>query len=147
MSAVDLAAVVVTVVCLLTVALLGFAVVALVRSLRELRAVVTELRETALPMVDDLRSTVNRADTELHRFDGVISKAERIAATVDLAGRLTYRAFAPPLVKSVSLLAGMGHATRRLRARRHTRKSLDVASSGTAGAASTRALKSSRERR
>ena len=129
MSAVDLAAVIVTVVCLATVVVLTIAVVSLVRTMRELRAVVDDLRDSALPMVDDLRTTVTKADAELHRVDRVIGRAERISATVDHASRLTYRAFAPPLIKGLSLVSGAGQAGRRLRSRRRHRRSLDLAAS------------------
>ena len=130
MSAVDLAAVIVTVVCLATVAVLTVAVVSLVRTMRELRDVVDDLRDSALPMVDDLRSTVTKADAELHRVDRVIGRAERIAATADHASRLTYRAFAPPLIKGLSLVSGAGQAGRRLRERRRHRRALDLAAPG-----------------
>ena len=127
-TAVDLAAVIVTVVCLATVAVLTFAVVSLVRTMRELRDVVDDLRDSALPMVDDLHATVAKADAELHRVDRVIGRAERIAATVDHASRLTHRAFAPPLIKGLSLVSGAGQAGRRLRDRHRHRRGLDLAS-------------------
>ena len=127
MTAVDLAAVIVTIVCLATVAVLTVAVVSLVRTMRELRDVVDDLRASALPMVDDLHATVAKADAELHRVDRVIGRAERIAATVDHASRLTHRAFAPPLIKGLSLVAGAGQAGRRLRDRRRHRRALDLA--------------------
>ena len=127
-TVVDLAAVIVTVVCLATVAVLTVAVVSLVRTMRELRDVVDDLRDSALPMVDDLRTTVTKADAELHRVDRVIGRAERIAATVDHASRLTHRAFAPPLIKGLSLVSGAGQAGRRLRDRRRHRRELDLAS-------------------
>ena len=133
---------IVTVVCLATVVVLTVAVVSLVRTMRELRDVVDDLRDSALPMVDDLRSTVTKADAELHRVDRVIGRAERIAATADHASRLTYRAFAPPLIKGLSLVSGAGQASRRLRERRRHRRSLDLAandSSGTSEAISTTA--------
>ena len=95
MSATDLAAVIVTIVCLAVVVVLVLAVQALVRTLRELRRTVDELRANTLPMVDDLHSTVNRASDELDRVDGVIDRAERATATADVASRLAYRAFAP----------------------------------------------------
>ncbi|MCY4421506.1 MAG: hypothetical protein OXC06_00400 [Acidimicrobiaceae bacterium] len=129
MTAVDLAAVIVTVVCLATVAVLTVAVISLVRTMRELRDVVDDLRDSALPMVDDLHATVTKADAELHRVDRVIGRAERIAATVDHASRLTHRAFAPPLIKGLSLVSGAGQAGRRLRDRRRHRRALDLASS------------------
>ena len=119
---------IVTVVCLATVAVLTVAVMSLVRTMRELRDVVDDLRESALPMVDDLHATVTKADAELHRVDRVIGRAERIAVTVDHASRLTHRAFAPPLIKGLSLVSGAGQAGRRLRDRRRHRRALDLAS-------------------
>ena len=118
---------IVTIVCLATVAVLAVAVVSLVRTMRELRDVVDDLRASALPMVDDLHATVAKADAELHRVDRVIGRAERIAATVDHASRLTHRAFAPPLIKGLSLVSGAGQAGRRLRDRRRHRRALDLA--------------------
>lgn len=118
---------IVAVVCLATVAVLTVAVVSLVRTMRELRGVVDDLRGSALPMVDDLRSTVTKADAELHRVDRVIGRAERIAATADHASRLTHRAFAPPLIKGLSLVSGAGQAGRRFRQRRRHRRAVDLA--------------------
>ncbi|MBT5140301.1 MAG: DUF948 domain-containing protein [Acidimicrobiaceae bacterium] len=115
MSAVDLAAVIVTIVCLVAVAVLVIAIQALVRTLRELRITVDELRSNTLPMVDDLRTTVNKANEELDRVDDVIGRAERITATVDVASRLTYKAMAPPLIKTLSFVKGAGRARRALR--------------------------------
>ena len=127
MTAVDLAAVIVTIVCLAVVAVLVVAVLSMVRTLRELRATVDELRCSTLPMVDDLRSTVAKAGSELDRVDGVIGRAERISTTVDHASRLTYRTFAPPLIRGLSLVSGAGRATKRLRSRR-TSQAIDVRS-------------------
>ena len=126
MSAADLAAVIVTGVCLAVVVVLVLAVISMARTMRELRETVDELRQSALPMVEDLRGTVARAGAELDRVDGVIGRAERISATVDHASRLTYRAFAPPLIKGLALVSGVGRATRRLRHRR-TRRAIEVA--------------------
>ena len=122
---------IVAVVCLGAVVVLTVAVASLVRTMRELRDVVDDLRDSALPMVDDLRTTVTKADAELHRVDRVIGRAERIAATADHASRLTYRAFAPPLIKGLSLVSGAGQAGRRLRDRRRHRRALDLTASDT----------------
>lgn len=114
MTAVELAAVVVTVVCLAVVAVLVLAVQALIRTLRELRLTVDELRSATLPMVGDLHATVEAAGTELERVDGVIDRAERIAATMDVAGRLTYKAVAPPIIKTLAVMRGVAGARYRL---------------------------------
>jgi len=125
MSATDLAAIVVTVVCLLVVGVLGIAIQALVRTLRELRLTVDELRASTLPMVDDLQRTVNRAGDELERVDGVLDRAERITATVDVASRLGYRAFAPPVIKTLSVVRGTSRAAKVI-ARPRRRSAIDV---------------------
>jgi hypothetical protein len=125
MSATDLAAVIVTVVCLLVVMVLVLAVQALVRTLRQLRATVDDLRAATLPMVHDLHSTVSRAGDELERVDGVLDRAERISTTADLASRLAYRTMAPPLIRTASFVAGAGRATWRMRGGR-TRRAIDV---------------------
>lgn len=121
MSAVDLAAVVVTFVCLVVVAALVLAVQALISTMRELRATVDDLRGATLPMVHDLHSTVSKAGDELVRVDAVLDKAERISTTADVASRLAYRAVAPPLIKTASIVAGAGRATWRMRGGRQRR--------------------------
>jgi len=126
MTATDLAAIVVTIVCLAVVVVLVLAVQALVRTLRELRHTIDELRASTLPMVDDLHTTVHRAGDELDRVDGVIDRAERITATVDVASRLGYKAFAPPVIKTLSVVRGAGRATRLLARPRRRRGALVV---------------------
>jgi hypothetical protein len=103
MSATDLAAIVLAIVCLGATVVLVLAVQSLVRTMRELRAVVDDLRTETLPMVAELRSGVERVD-------GVIATAERITETVDAASRLTSRALTPPLIKTVSIVAGARRA-------------------------------------
>ncbi len=127
MSAVDLAAVVVTIVCLAVVVILVLAVQGLVRTLRELRETVDDLRGATLPLVNDLQTTVAKAGDELDRVDKVIDRAERISTTVDVASRLTYKAFAPPLIRTVSIVKGVGRATRALHGPgRRRRRAIDV---------------------
>ncbi len=115
MSATDLAAIVVTILSLVMVAVMVVVVQSIARTLRELRLTVDELRGSTLPMVADLRNTVAKAGDGLERVDGIIDRAESITNTVDNASRLTYKAMAPPLIKTISLVAGAGRATRRLR--------------------------------
>lgn len=126
MSGADLAAVIVSVVCLAIVAVMVLAVQALVRTLRELRATVDDLRGATLPMVHDLHSTVSKAGDELERVDAVLDKAERISTTADVASRLAYKAVAPPLIKTASLVAGAGRATWRLRGSKPRRRAIEV---------------------
>ena len=115
MDAGDLAAVVVAIVSLVATAALTVAVAALVRTLRELRAVLDTLHDQTLPLVEDLRETVDQAGADLERVEGILDSAARITSTVDSASRLTYQALSPPLIKTVSVMAGLRRAGRRLR--------------------------------
>jgi hypothetical protein len=126
MSASDLAAVIVSVVCLAVVVVMVLAVQALVRTLRELRSTVDDLRGATLPMVHDLHSTVSKAGDELVRVDAVLEKAERISTTADVASRLAYKVVAPPLIRTASIVAGAGRATWRMRGGRPRRRAIDV---------------------
>ncbi|MFT5204650.1 MAG: hypothetical protein ACI9C1_004061 [Candidatus Aldehydirespiratoraceae bacterium] len=128
MTATDLAAVIVAVICLAVVVVLVVAVQSLVRTLRELRATVDDLRGATLPMVHDLRSTVLKAGDELERVENVLDRAERISATADVASRLAYKAVAPPLIKTASLVAGAGKATWKMRGGKSRRRAINVGS-------------------
>lgn len=134
MNAGDLAAVVVTFVSLGATALLTIAVLSLLRTMRDLRRVLDTLHDQTVPLVNDLRVTIDQAGVDLERVEGILDSAERITHTVDSASKLTYRALSPPLIKTVSLMSGLGHAGRRLlgrpepTARGLARASLDAVS-------------------
>ena len=115
MQAGDLAAIIVAVVSLAATAVLTVAAIALLRTMRHLRTVLETLREGIEPLVDDLRFTVDKAEEDLQRVEGILDSAERITTTVDTASQLTYRALSPPLIKTLSLMAGVRRAGRRLR--------------------------------
>ncbi len=130
MSAVDLAAVVVTIVCLVVVVILVFAVQALVATLRQLRETIDELRAESLPMFGDLRTTVTKAGDELERVDEVMGRVERVVATADVASRLTQRVFTPPLIKTAAAARGVSRAVLTLR-RGRSRKAIPARRTGT----------------
>jgi len=115
MSAADLAAVLVAAVSLVATAVITITVLALLRTMRELRGVLDALHGHTLPLVTDLRGAIDQAGVDLARVEGILDSAERISHTVDAASQLTYRAFSPPLIKTVSFLAGVRRAGRRLR--------------------------------
>jgi hypothetical protein len=117
MSATDLAAVVVAVCSVAAVVLLAVALVALTRTLRALRDVAVLLRTETVPVVEDLRDTVEVANHELGRFDELVSTAESVTGTVDSASKLAYLAMANPVIKGVAFASGTAKAARRLRRR------------------------------
>ena len=115
MSAGEVAAVVAAVAsAILTVGVL-FALSSLTRTLRSVRMAVEDLRSQAVPLLSDLRSTVDTANAELARADELLGRAESIGGTLDSASRLAYLAFSNPIIKAVALGAGTTRAARRLR--------------------------------
>ena len=123
MSAADLAAVIVTGLCVIVVVVLVLATQALIATLRQLREAIDELRGESLPMFNDLRTTVNKAGDELKRVDEVIGKVERVVATADFTSRLTQKIVTPALIRTVAIMKGATRATLILR-RGRVRKSL-----------------------
>jgi hypothetical protein len=117
-SATDLAAVIVAACSVVAVVLLAVAIVALVRTLRALREVTTVLHTETAPVLDDLRDTIEAANYEIVRLDGLVTTAESVTGTVDSASRLAYIAMANPVIKGVAFASGTAKAARRLRGRK-----------------------------
>ena len=118
MSAGDLAAVLVSLVGFAAFVVLVVAVQSLLRTARELRATLEEVRDRAVPLVEELADTVRAAGVEVERVDHLLGAAEVISARVDGATRLGYLAFWAPLVKLVAFFRGIGRFLRRLTGRR-----------------------------
>ena len=118
MSATDLAAVIVAGCSVVAVVLLAVALIALVRTLRAMREVAHLLRTETVPVLDDLRDTVDVANHEIERLDRLVTTAESVTGTVDSASRLAYIAMANPVIKGVAFASGTAKAARRLRSRK-----------------------------
>lgn len=87
----------------------------LARTLRELRRTLEHLNEQTVPLVDELRATTAQARHDLHHVDALLSSAETVGTTVEAASRLAYATFSNPVVKAMSLGAGVARAGRRIR--------------------------------
>jgi hypothetical protein len=118
MSASDLAAVIVAVCSVAAVVLLAVGLVAMLRTLRALRDVARLLRTETVPVIEDLRDTVDAANHEIVRLDHLVTTAESVTGTVDSASRLAYIAMANPVIKGVAFASGTAKAARRLRGRK-----------------------------
>ena len=118
MSASDLAAVIVAIASVAAVVLLAVATTALLRTLRALRDVAQLLRTETVPVLEDLRDTVDAANHEIARLDRLVTTAESVTGTVDSASRLAYIAMANPVIKGVAFASGTAKAARRLRGRK-----------------------------
>jgi hypothetical protein len=124
-SASDLAATIVAAASVVAVVLLAVGVVALLRTLRALREIAHLLRTETVPVLDDLRDTVDAANGEIERLDRLVTTAESVTGTVDSASRLAYIAMANPLIKGVAFASGTAKAARRLRGRRGDNGAVD----------------------
>lgn len=117
MSAVDLAAVVVTIASVAGVVLGALALRALLRTLAVLESGMEELRRDTVPVVAELRRSLDHVDTELDRLDDAVASVRSASGTVDAASRLAYLAFSNPVIKAMALGAGTAKAARTLRQR------------------------------
>ncbi|MFZ4585730.1 MAG: DUF948 domain-containing protein [Acidimicrobiia bacterium] len=115
MNGTDIAAIValvaVTIVCAATTMVL----VNLSRTIGELRAEVDRLRNEAVPVLTEARNVVQATSLELERVDDVVGTAERVVRRRDTTSRLTYAAFATPLVKVAAIGTGASRGYRRFR--------------------------------
>lgn len=88
---------------------------ALVGTLRDLRAAVSEFSEAAVPLLGEMREAVGGALSEVDRVERIVSAAEGLTDAVDSAQRLAYRTLASPVVKAMAFGAGVSRGARRLR--------------------------------
>lgn len=115
MTAGDLAAVIVSFVSIATVVALVLVVQHMQRTVRRLSDTVEQLRAEAMPVIEELQSSVRRTNDDLDRVDDLIGSAEAITTTVEGASRLAYLTVSKPVIKTMALAAGTQRAARRLR--------------------------------
>ncbi len=95
-----------------------FALASFTATLKAMRTTVEELRRETVPLVSDLRGTLEQANAELARVDGLLGTAESLGTTVDSASRLAYLAFSNPVIKAMAFGAGARGAFSRVRRHR-----------------------------
>jgi hypothetical protein len=114
-SASDAVAIAVSVVATVVVSLLLLCAASLLRSARQMHALVEELTEHAGRVLADAEDTMVKARAELRRVDDLVGSAEAITNTVGSASRLAQVAVSKPLIKVMAFRAGTARAGRRLR--------------------------------
>ena len=115
MSAGDVLAVVAATVVTMLVAVLAATLIALTRTLRDLRDTANSLHDEALPLLEAARDAVVDAATEVDRVERLVTSAERIGGAVDGASRLATRTLQSPVVKAMAFGTGVSRAARQLR--------------------------------
>src|ERR1700690_2902368 len=96
MSAGDVLAVVAATVVRMLVAVLAATLVALARTLRDLRDTANALYDDALPLLEAARDAVVDASVEVDRVERLVTSAERLNGAVDGASRLAARPLRGP---------------------------------------------------
>ncbi len=117
MTAVDLAALIVAITSVVGVVLLAAGLLSLRRTLAVLRQGIDELRAETVPVVAELRGSVEHVDRQLERIEAVVASLRSVSGTVDAASRVAYVTLANPVIKALSLGAGTARAVRSLRQR------------------------------
>ncbi|CAN5641362.1 hypothetical protein BH10ACT1_BH10ACT1_24310 [soil metagenome] len=115
LSAGDLAVVVVTGCSIVAVVAVLFALQRVLSTVRRVRETLDEINAVALPLIDDLASSVADANEELAKVQRLVGSAESISATVDATSKLAYRALSAPMIKTVAMTSGASRAAKRLR--------------------------------
>lgn len=78
------------------------------RVLESVKNLIDGVRQEAVPLIGEARGSVERANRELDRVDGLLASATNIAGLVE-------DAVSGPLVKVVSFAAGLARAAERFR--------------------------------
>ena len=117
MSAGDLAAVLVAVVCLVAVVALLVAAQALIGALRSLRRALDQLHDETIPAVVELRRTAAATNAGLARADQILAHAEGITTSLDATSRFAHRMVSSPAIKVMAAASGTRRAAHRLRRR------------------------------
>lgn len=115
MSGSEVAALVVAVAATIALGLLLAVVVALLRTVRELRGTVEDLGVESQAVIEELQEAVRGTNAELERIDNVLHAAESVTDTLDSASRLAYLTVGSPVVKGLAAATGANQAYRRFR--------------------------------
>jgi len=115
MSAGDVLAIVAATVVTMLVAVLAATLIALTRTLRDLRDTANALHDEALPLLEAARDAVLDAAVEVDRVERLVTSAERIGGAVDGASRLAARTLQSPVVKAMAFGTGVSRAAQQLR--------------------------------
>jgi uncharacterized protein YoxC len=84
------------------------------RVLESTKMLIDATREETVPLLREVRTSVEKTNRELDRVDGLLEKANGIMAKVERVTGLVSEAAASPLVKIISLGAGLRKGASRL---------------------------------
>ena len=85
------------------------------RMLESTKMLIDGIREETVPLLGEVKVTVTSVNKELDRVDGMLESVSHITASVEKITGLAEQAVSTPLVKIISLSAGLSRAARRFR--------------------------------
>jgi uncharacterized protein YoxC len=81
--------------------------------LQSTKILIDTMREETVPLLREVKGSVERANRELDRVDGMLESASAVVGRVEKLSGLVEQAAASPLVKLISLGAGVRKAAAR----------------------------------
>ncbi|MGH2635659.1 MAG: DUF948 domain-containing protein [Actinomycetota bacterium] len=88
------------------------------RVLESTKILIDGIREETVPLLTEVKGSVERTNRELDRVDGMLVSAGEIVARVSRISGLVEQAASGPLVKLISVGAGLRKATSRFGGKR-----------------------------
>jgi uncharacterized protein YoxC len=98
----------------LLVGFLCYVLIATVSVLQSTKILIDTMREETVPLLREVKSSVERTNRELDRVDGMLESAGAVMAKVEKLSGLVERAVSSPLVKVISVGAGLRSAASRV---------------------------------
>lgn len=85
------------------------------RTLESTKLLIDGIREETLPLLSEVKGTVERTNRELDRVDGMLVSTGEVVKRVEKVSGLVEHATSGPLVKVIAFGAGVSAATSRFR--------------------------------
>lgn len=92
------------------------------RVLESTKLLIDGIREETVPLLTEVKGSVERTNRELDRVDGMLVSAGTIVGRVERISGLVEQAASGPLVKIISVGAGLSKAASRFRGRKNGQK-------------------------
>jgi uncharacterized protein YoxC len=88
------------------------------RVLESTKLLIDGIREETVPLLSEVKGSVERTNRELDRVDGMLESAASIVARVEKVSGLVEKAASSPLIKIISFGAGVRKAASRFGGKR-----------------------------
>lgn len=99
----------------LLVLFLALVMVNLFRVLEATKMLIDGIRQEAVPLLGEVRTTISSVNKELERADGMMESAGKIAKSAERLVGVVEQTVTSPLIKIMAVGAGASRAVRRLR--------------------------------